>query len=58
MSLKDYARSRYYETLPIMAAIDGFQKLFGTDNSVISYMRSLGLNLVNNLPRVKVSDIF
>jgi 2-polyprenylphenol 6-hydroxylase len=53
--MRDYVRSRHREVLPLMAAIDGLQRLFGTDNSAVAYIRSFGLNLLDRLPIIKVS---
>ena len=55
ITMKDYVRSRHREVLPLMTAIDGLQRLFGTDNSAVASIRSFGLNLFDRLPIVKVS---
>jgi 2-polyprenyl-6-methoxyphenol hydroxylase-like FAD-dependent oxidoreductase len=53
-TLRDYARSRQLEVLPIMTAIGGLQKLFTTDQYLVASLRSVGLRYFDSLPILKV----
>ena len=51
--LSDYETERFRHNLPTMAAIDGLQKLYCTDNTVAILARSLGLQLFDFNSSVK-----
>jgi 2-octaprenylphenol hydroxylase len=51
--LRKFERWRRGENTLMMYSMSGFKNLFGNDNSVLSFVRNAGLNLVNGLPPVK-----
>ncbi|KAJ1982770.1 putative ubiquinone biosynthesis monooxygenase [Dimargaris xerosporica] len=52
-ALLGYASARYAANLAMLGSVDKLQKLFSTDWGPIATVRSLGLNVVNHLPRLK-----
>jgi ubiquinone biosynthesis monooxygenase Coq6 len=52
--LKDYARKRQLEVLPIVTMVDGLQKLFSMESFPFPNLRSFGLQALNHLPFLKV----
>jgi ubiquinone biosynthesis monooxygenase Coq6 len=52
-ALKPYARASVAANAPMMAALDGLQKLFSTDAYPVALARSLGLAAVNAAPPVR-----
>lgn len=55
--LRRYERWRKAENLPAMALMDGLQKLFGSDQPLLSWARRSGLGLVDRAEPVKRSLI-
>jgi len=53
VTLCDYETQRLRHNLPTMAAIDGLQKLYCTDNQLFVLARSLGLQVVNSNTSLK-----
>ncbi|CAG8775777.1 43348_t:CDS:2 [Gigaspora margarita] len=51
--LKNYSSDRYLSNLIMLGAVDKLHKLFGNDFAPIVFMRSLGLQVINNLEPVK-----
>jgi len=52
-TLCDYETERMRHNLPTMAAIDGLQRLYCTDNPMFAMARSLGLQVVNSNTNLK-----
>jgi len=36
-----------------MAAMEGFKRLFGSDDLMVTWLRNVGLNLTDQVPMVK-----
>lgn len=53
VTLCEYETQRLRHNLPTMAAIDGLQKLYCTDNPLFVLARSLGLQVVNSNSSLK-----
>jgi 2-octaprenylphenol hydroxylase len=53
MTLNKYQRQRKPENLTMMAAMEGFKRLFSADNLAIRLMRNIGLSQVDKLKPVK-----
>lgn len=53
-SLKEYESSRQWHNIPVMATINGLQRLFCTSWTPLVMLRSVGLQLVGALYPVKV----
>lgn len=51
-----YETERQRQIIPIVAAIDGLQKLYGTDWTPAVVLRSLGLQATNAATFLKVRD--
>ena len=52
-TLRRYERARKADNATMLAAMDGFKKLFGNDIPVIKWLRHRGLNLTDRLDFVK-----
>lgn len=52
-TLRRYERARRGENMAMLAAMDGFKRLFGTDNAALAAARSLGLSLTDRLTPLK-----
>ena len=53
MTLNKYQRQRKPENLAMMAAMEGFKRLFAADNLALRLLRNIGLSQVDNLKPVK-----
>ncbi|KAJ1980373.1 putative ubiquinone biosynthesis monooxygenase [Dimargaris verticillata] len=51
--LLGYASARYAPNLAMLGSVDKLQKLFSTGWGPVATVRSLGLNIVNHIPRLK-----
>ncbi len=51
--LKRYQRRRKPENLAAMAAMEGFKRLFGAQNSTLRLVRNYGLSAINGLGAIK-----
>ena len=51
--LKRYQRLRKPENLATMAAMEGFKRLFGAENSTLRLVRNYGLSAINGLGAIK-----
>ena len=51
--LRRYERWRRGENALVLTIMDGFHGLFGTNNTVLSRLRGLGLDLTDNVPLIK-----
>ncbi len=51
--LRRYERWRKGDNLIMMSAMDGFKKLFGSDNLPLKWLRNEGLAITDKLPAVK-----
>jgi 2-octaprenylphenol hydroxylase len=51
--LKPYQRRRKPENLATMAAMEGFKRLFGAQNSTLRLLRNYGLSAINGLGAIK-----
>jgi len=51
--LRRYERARKADNVAMLAAMDGFKRLFSNDQPVLKFARNLGLNLTDNLPPLK-----
>ena len=51
--LRRYERWRRSENLLAAAAMDGLERLFASDNSLVVHLRSAGLKSIGNLPFIK-----
>jgi 2-octaprenylphenol hydroxylase len=52
-ALRRYERSRKGENMAMLAAMDGFKRLFGSRNPVLATLRNLGLGMTDRLGPVK-----
>ncbi|CAG8676792.1 919_t:CDS:2, partial [Scutellospora calospora] len=52
--LKNYSSDRYLSNLIMLGSVDKLHKLFGNNFAPIVFIRSLGLQMINNLEPVKV----
>jgi len=52
-TLRQYERSRRAENTPMLATVNGFQRLFGSDDPVLSWARNTGMKLSHNIPILK-----
>ena len=55
--LLDYETERQRHIIPIMAAVDGLQRLYSTDNQAVVLVRSLGLQATNAMTFLKKAFI-
>ena len=53
LTLNRYQRQRKPENLTMMAAMEGFKRLFAADNLAVRLLRNIGLSQVNKLKPVK-----
>jgi 2-polyprenylphenol 6-hydroxylase len=53
MTLNKYQRQRKPENLAMMAAMEGFKRLFAADNLAVRLLRNMGLSQVDKLKPVK-----
>lgn len=53
MTLNKYQRQRKPENLAMMAAMEGFKRLFAADNLAVRLLRNMGLSQVDKLTPVK-----
>jgi len=53
LTLNKYQRLRKPENLAVMAAMEGFKRLFAADNIAVRLLRNVGLGKVNNLRPLK-----
>ena len=53
LTLSQYQRQRKPENLAVMAAMEGFKRLFGADNIALRLLRNIGLAKVNRLHPLK-----
>jgi|TARA_B110000879_G_scaffold210258_1_gene299923 2-octaprenylphenol hydroxylase len=53
MTLNKYQRQRKPENLTMMAAMEGFKRLFAADNLAVRLLRNIGLSQVNKLKPLK-----
>ena len=53
--LRRYERTRRVDVISMLAATDGLDRLFSTDNPAIRLVRDLGLAAVHRLPRLKAT---
>ena len=53
MTLNKYQRQRKPENLAMMAAMEGFKRLFSADNLAVRLLRNIGLSQVNKLKPLK-----
>lgn len=51
--LRRYQRQRKADNLTMMAAMEGFKRLFGSNNPGLHLLRNIGMSQVNNLPQLK-----
>lgn len=51
--LSRYQRRRKGPNLAMMAAMEGFKRLFASDDLAVTWLRNTGLNLTNDIPLVK-----
>jgi len=51
--LSRYQRKRKGHNLGMMAAMEGFKRLFGSEDLTIRWLRNAGLDLTDNLPMLK-----
>jgi 2-octaprenyl-6-methoxyphenol hydroxylase len=51
--LRRYARARQVDVVSMLAATDGLDRLFSTDNPAVRLARDLGIAAVHRLPRLK-----
>lgn len=52
-ALRRYERQRKAGNLPVLAAMDGLQRLFSNDDRALSWLRRSGLSLVDAAPPLK-----
>jgi len=52
-NLRQYERSRRAENTPILATVNGFQRLFGSRDPVLTWARNSGMKLTQNIPMLK-----
>ncbi len=53
--LRRYERWRKGQNVSMMTSMDGFKRLFSNNNAVLGTLRSVGLNLTNNITPLKNS---
>jgi 2-octaprenyl-6-methoxyphenol hydroxylase len=51
--LQNYQRRRRVDTLSILALTDGMVRLFSNHSSILSFLRTTGLGIVNQIPPLK-----
>jgi len=51
--LRQYERSRRAENTPILATVNGFQRLFGSDDPALTWARNTGMKLAQSIPMLK-----
>ncbi len=51
--LRRYERWRRADNLPMLVAVDNFQRMFATEQPVLAWLRSAGMGMLNKLPPVK-----
>ncbi|MGH1471873.1 MAG: UbiH/UbiF/VisC/COQ6 family ubiquinone biosynthesis hydroxylase [Cellvibrionaceae bacterium] len=51
--LKRYQRQRKSDNLSMMATMEGFKRLFGSDNPTLHVLRNEGMERLNSLPMLK-----
>lgn len=51
--LRRYERSRRAENISILATVNSFQRLFGSDDPVLTWARNSGMKLTQNIPLLK-----
>jgi 2-octaprenylphenol hydroxylase len=52
-TLSRYQRARKGQNMTMMAAMEGFKRLFGSEDPGLKWLRNSGLKLTDNLPGVK-----
>ncbi len=52
-TLSRYQRARKGQNMAMMAVMEGFKRLFGSDDPGLTWLRNSGLKLTDNLPVVK-----
>ncbi len=53
LSLRPYERWRKGENLAMLTAMTGFKTLFSNENTILSTLRNVGLNITDSMPPVK-----
>ena len=53
LTLNKYQRQRKPENLTMMAAMEGFKRLFASDNLALRWVRSTGLTQIDRLQPIK-----
>ena len=53
--LKNYETARQRKVLPVLATVDGLQRLYSTDFTPLVLLRSMGLQATNAMSFLKVS---
>jgi 2-octaprenylphenol hydroxylase len=51
--LRQYERSRRAENIPMLATVNGFQRLFGSDDPALTWARNTGMKLTQNSSMLK-----
>ncbi|XP_002965486.2 ubiquinone biosynthesis monooxygenase COQ6, mitochondrial [Selaginella moellendorffii] len=51
--LNEYENTRKFANLPMMAVLDGFQRIFSTDSGPVNALRAAGFNLVQSFGPLK-----
>ena len=51
--LRKYERARKADNLPMLFAVDSFQRLFGSDLQLIQWLRNSGMSILDKVPPLK-----